>query len=221
MTLRLWRLLKPRLAAERMTTVYETLERPLVAGAGAHGAARHLDRPRRCCRGSPASSRRSAAGLEAEIHELAGEQVQPRLPQAARRHPVRQAGPARRQQDQDRPMVDRRARARGPGRAGPRAAAEDPRLAAALQAEVDLHRRAAGLHQPEHGPRPHLLRAGRDARPAGCRRPSRTCRTSRSAPRKAARSAAPSSPRPGPSSSRPTTPRSSCACSPTSPTSSR
>jgi len=29
-TLRLWMLLKPRLAAERMTTVYETLERPLV-----------------------------------------------------------------------------------------------------------------------------------------------------------------------------------------------
>ena len=30
-TLRLWMVLKPRLAAERMTTVYETLERPLVA----------------------------------------------------------------------------------------------------------------------------------------------------------------------------------------------
>ena len=29
-TLRLWMALKPRLAAERMTTVYETLERPLV-----------------------------------------------------------------------------------------------------------------------------------------------------------------------------------------------
>ncbi len=30
-TLRLWRVLKPRLAAERMATVYETLERPLVS----------------------------------------------------------------------------------------------------------------------------------------------------------------------------------------------
>ena len=29
-TLRLWRALKPRLVAERVTTVYETLERPLV-----------------------------------------------------------------------------------------------------------------------------------------------------------------------------------------------
>ncbi len=37
-TLRLWRALKPRLVAEGMTTVYETLERPLVIAAGAHGA---------------------------------------------------------------------------------------------------------------------------------------------------------------------------------------
>ena len=33
-TLRLWMVLKPRLAAERMTTVYETLERPLVSVLG-------------------------------------------------------------------------------------------------------------------------------------------------------------------------------------------
>ena len=45
-TLRLWNVLQPRLAAERMTTVYETLERPMPAGAGADGAARHLHRPR-------------------------------------------------------------------------------------------------------------------------------------------------------------------------------
>ena len=48
-------------------------------------------------------------------------------------------------------------------------------------------------------------------RRAGCRRPSRICRTSRFAPRRAARSAAPSSPTPGTSWSRPTTRRSSCA----------
>ena len=44
--LRLWRVLKPRLVAEGMTTVYETLERPLIVAAGADGAARHRDRPR-------------------------------------------------------------------------------------------------------------------------------------------------------------------------------
>ena len=33
-TLRLWMLLKPRLVAERMTAVYETLERPMVRVLG-------------------------------------------------------------------------------------------------------------------------------------------------------------------------------------------
>ena len=65
-------------------------------------------------------------------------------------------------QDQDRRLVDRRRRARGARRAGPRAAAEDPRLAAALEAEIDLHRRAAGLRQSDDRPRPHQLRARRD-----------------------------------------------------------
>ncbi len=45
MTLRLWQVLKPRLAAKGLVSVYERLERPLVAGAEPHGAARHLDRP--------------------------------------------------------------------------------------------------------------------------------------------------------------------------------
>ena len=63
-TLRLWHVLKPRLVAEGMTSVYETLERPLLAGAGPHGAARHLDRPagaiaacRATLRNAPARSR--------------------------------------------------------------------------------------------------------------------------------------------------------------------
>ena len=37
-----------------------------------------------------------------------------------------------------------------------------PRLAPALQAEIDLYRRAAGLRSTRDRPRPHLLRAGRD-----------------------------------------------------------
>ena len=44
-TLRLWNALKPRLAAERVATVYETLERADALRAGAHGAARHFHRP--------------------------------------------------------------------------------------------------------------------------------------------------------------------------------
>ncbi len=46
------------------------------------------------------------------MRELAGDPLQSRQPQAARRHPVRQDGAARRHQDQDRRLVDRRARAR-------------------------------------------------------------------------------------------------------------
>ena len=144
-----------------MTTVYETLERPLVAGAGAHGAARHLDRPA----GALAAVRRvRAEGRRARSGNprARGRAAQSRQPQAARRHPVRQAGPAGRHQDQDRPVVDRRARARGTGRAGPRAAAEDSRLAAGVEAQIDLHRRAAGLRQSRHPPRAHELRARRD-----------------------------------------------------------
>ncbi len=41
LTLRLWLVLKPRLPAENMTTLYETIERPLAPGAGAHGRPRH------------------------------------------------------------------------------------------------------------------------------------------------------------------------------------
>ena len=44
-TLRLWHLLKPRLIAERLSTVYETLERPLVPViAGMENAGIHVDR---------------------------------------------------------------------------------------------------------------------------------------------------------------------------------
>ena len=75
--------------------------------------------------------------------------------------------------------------------------------------------------QPGDRPRPHLLRAGRPPPPAGCPRPTPTSRTSRSAPRRAAGSAAPSSPSQAMSCSPPIIPRSSCAWSPTSPTSPR
>jgi DNA polymerase-1 len=70
--LRLWRVLKPRLAAEKMTTVYETLERPMVET---------LARMERCGVAIDRAilSRLSGefaqdmARLEAEIYELAGE----------------------------------------------------------------------------------------------------------------------------------------------------
>ena len=83
-TLRLWMALKPRLRAERMTTVYETLERPLVPVlAEMEAPASWSTAP--CCRGLSRDFAQRMAALEEEIHKLAGAQVQPRLAEAARR----------------------------------------------------------------------------------------------------------------------------------------
>ncbi len=71
-TLRLWQTFKPLLHRERVTTVYETLERPLVpvlAQMEMHGI--KVDRDT-LSRMSNAFAQKMA-GLESEIHELAGE----------------------------------------------------------------------------------------------------------------------------------------------------
>ncbi len=72
-TYRLWQVLKPRLAAERMTTVYETLERPLVQVlVDMEAAGIKVDR-NILSRLSGSFAQRSAA-LEAEVKELIGDQ---------------------------------------------------------------------------------------------------------------------------------------------------
>ncbi len=71
-TLRLWNVLKPRLVAEKQTTVYETLDRPLLpvlADMEAHGI--KVDR-QVLSRLSGNFAQRIEA-VEAEIHEIAGE----------------------------------------------------------------------------------------------------------------------------------------------------
>lgn len=71
-TLRLWMILKPRLAAEGKTTVYETLERPLVPVlADMERAGISVDRT--VLSRLSGDFAQTMAGLEAEIHELAGE----------------------------------------------------------------------------------------------------------------------------------------------------
>ncbi|MEM9779458.1 MAG: DNA polymerase I, partial [Pseudomonadota bacterium] len=70
-TLRLWQLFSPKLPAERVTTVYETMERPLVpvlARMEMAGIAVDRDHLSRMSN----SFAQKMAGLEAEIHELAG-----------------------------------------------------------------------------------------------------------------------------------------------------
>lgn len=71
-TLRLWRVLKPRLAADGMTAVYERLERPLVPVL-ARMEERGIRADRQILSRLSGRFAQKAAGLEADIHILAGE----------------------------------------------------------------------------------------------------------------------------------------------------
>jgi DNA polymerase I len=72
--LRLWRVLKPRLVAERMTAVYETLERPLVAVL-ARMERRGISIDRQVLARLSGDFAQTAARVEAELQELAGEPI--------------------------------------------------------------------------------------------------------------------------------------------------
>jgi DNA polymerase-1 len=72
--LRLWRVLKPRLVSERMMTVYETLERPLVAVL-ARMERRGISIDRQVLSKLSADFAQTAARLESEIREIAGEDL--------------------------------------------------------------------------------------------------------------------------------------------------
>jgi DNA polymerase-1 len=72
--LRLWRVLKPRLVSDRMTTVYETLERPLVSVL-ARMERRGISIDRQVLSRLSGEFAQTAARVEAEIQEIAGEPV--------------------------------------------------------------------------------------------------------------------------------------------------
>jgi DNA polymerase-1 len=71
-TLRLWLVLKPRLVADGLVSVYETLERPLVAVLGAIER-RGIAIDRQILSRLSGEFAQGMARLEAEIHDLAGE----------------------------------------------------------------------------------------------------------------------------------------------------
>jgi DNA polymerase-1 len=72
--LRLWRVLKPRLIAERMTAVYETLERPLISVL-ARMERRGISIDRQVLSRLSGDFAQTAARVEAELQELAGEPI--------------------------------------------------------------------------------------------------------------------------------------------------
>jgi DNA polymerase-1 len=74
LTLRLWQVLKPRLVAERMNAVYETLERPMVATL-ARMERRGITIDRQVLSRLSGEFAQTAARLEAEIQQLAGEPI--------------------------------------------------------------------------------------------------------------------------------------------------
>jgi DNA polymerase-1 len=78
-TLRLWHVLKPRLVAERMTNVYETLERPMVSVLTAmEGRGISIDRATLARLSGEFA--KEAASLEADIQKLAGAPLNPGSP---------------------------------------------------------------------------------------------------------------------------------------------
>src|SRR5712664_2428541 len=72
--LRLWRVLKPRLVAERMTAVYETLERPLISVL-ARMERRGISIDRQVLSRLSGDFAQTAARVESEIQEIAGEPI--------------------------------------------------------------------------------------------------------------------------------------------------
>ena len=71
-TLRLWRVLRPRLAAESMTSVYETLERPMIATL-ARMERRGISIDRQILSRLSGEFAQDMARLESDIHARAGE----------------------------------------------------------------------------------------------------------------------------------------------------
>ncbi|WP_127599693.1 DNA polymerase I [Nitratireductor alexandrii] len=71
-TLRLWRVLKPRLATDGLVSVYERLERPLIDVIG-RMEARGISVDRQILSRLSGEFSQAAAGVEEEIYELAGE----------------------------------------------------------------------------------------------------------------------------------------------------
>jgi DNA polymerase I len=72
--LRLWHVLKPRLIAERMTAVYETLERPLISVL-ARMERRGISIDRQVLSRLSGDFAQTAARVESEIQEIAGEPI--------------------------------------------------------------------------------------------------------------------------------------------------
>ncbi len=160
MTLRLWKALKARMAAEHVASVYETLERPLVSVLG-RMEGRGISIDRQVLSRLSGEFGQKQAGLEDEISKLAGQPLNPAVRSnwatcCSARWGLR--GGTKTKTGQWATGARALEELAEQGHELPRKSWTGGRCQAAL----DLHRRIAGLRQRRDPPRPYLLRAGGD-----------------------------------------------------------
>ncbi len=153
-TLRLWQVLKPRLAAEGLMSVYERLERPLV-DVLARMEERGIAVDRQVLSRLSGDLAQAAAAYERRDLRACGREIHHWIAQTAWRYPLRQDGAAGASKTKHRPVVDLRAGSGRPCRRRSSSAAQDRGLAPAYQAQIHLYGCAAGFHQPPDQARPY------------------------------------------------------------------
>jgi DNA polymerase I len=152
-TLRLWEALKPRLAAERVTTVYETLERAMPAVL-ARMERRGISIDRQVLLRLSGEFAREQARLEEEIKTLAGEPLNPGSP--------KQLGDILFGKMNLPGGTKTRTGQWSTGARELEELAEQGHAPRRVEAALDLYRGAAQLRQSDDAPRAHILRARRD-----------------------------------------------------------
>ncbi len=218
-TLRLWHALKPQARRRAHDPCLRDIGTPDGGSAGAHGRARHLDRPADASRNCRASSATNPCGSKPK----------------SRSSPVSRSIRARRNSSAtycsaSMGLPGGTKTKTGQWSTGAKVledlAEQGHKLPQAIldwrqvsKLKLNLYRRAAHLCPSQDAARAHLLFAGRHHHRAGCPPPSPICRTSRSAPRQGRKIRTAFVATPATSSSRPTTRRSNCGCWRTSPTS--